>query len=154
MEKLWFACMAALFGVFLFANIFEVRRGLTLPTAGADPADRIESLKALADWSKWLVSIDVFLAAASLYLDLRDGQVSSAAMPAIKLAGTSFILSVIAAGVLLGAIPAAIEQAKSISSSVYAFRQHGIIKLWTLAMLEHVLFIVGLLFLLPLLWRG
>ena len=113
------------------------------------PDNQKNALNSLSDWAKWLVSLNTFLSAASVY---SKGQFEVADPLLLQCAATSFLLSIICAGVLLGAIPAALENIP-ISPSVYAYKQFGYIQLWFLAFSEHFLLILGLLYLLGLLWK-
>ena len=110
---------------------------------------KIDALKALADWSKWLVSINSLLSAASIFFDARQGEIREKYGARLKYAAAFFMFSIMVAGVLLGAIPSAMEQAEHLPHSIYDYKQFGMLKLWSLASLEHVLFVFGLLFMLP-----
>lgn len=116
-----------------------------------------EALKALADWSKWLISLESALIVARIAL-ATDHPISRIAVWAFF----CFALSILAAAWLLGAVPGAIEQIPICDKekpNIYAYRQFQDfaigIPIWIFALSEHLFFAVGLiLFVLSFAWSS
>ena len=117
---------------------------------------QIEALKSLADWTKWLIAVETAITGAFFFRNGGDAVTSSPAL-------ACFILSMLIAAWLLGAIPTALQKTPILDTddtpaSIYTHPHfktswfRGIPLLW-LALLEHAFFMVGLLILLkPLFW--
>lgn len=120
-------------------------------------AAQVEGLKALADWSKWLISIESGLSAAILIA--LEGQIVVRESPALIAALVCFFISIVAAASLLAAIPHALQKtsctARSGASihSIQVYEKHWILdlvkavywlKLVHCAFVEHFSFLVAL----------
>ena len=108
---------------------------------------QFEALKALADWSKWLISLESALIVARIAL-AKDIPISDIAVVALF----CFALSILAAAWLLGAVPGAMERIPirdKEKPNIYAYRQFRDlaigIPIWVFALSEHLFFAVGLI---------
>jgi hypothetical protein len=110
---------------------------------------RVEGLKALADWSKWIITIQAsFIAFITLKLG-KDINLEKI-IPNINLAILSFALSILAATILLGAIPGAlasnkIELPKEPSKDIYKYK-YFLFSIGAFAFTEHLMFLLGMLY--------
>lgn len=103
---------------------------------------QIEALKALADWSKWLVSLQTALIFGAL--------VGLDKTPCVKAGIISFLVSIVAAGMLSGAVPNALQSVpvpNRTRPDIYEFKHLWVFKLRVLAFVEHTAALVGLLLL-------
>lgn len=125
----------------------------------SDRSNQLEGLKALADWAKWIVSIQTAVV-GGLVIAILKGEIGTSAGGSITLlvaAAVCLVVSIIAATMLMGQIPPAIERAPIRQSGeggfdMYSFPHH----LWPfnrlgvqirhLAGAVHTCFIAGVLF--------
>lgn len=114
-----------------------------------------EALKALADWCKWLITLETALSGGIIAI-IATG--NFAVLVGIALA--AFFVSVVSASMLFGAIPDALQRVpipapasqsdsggRSAGYDIYEFKMHGWFKLWALAGTHHVFALVGFFFL-------
>ena len=123
---------------------------MSLPTDTEARASRqTEALKALADWCKWMIALQGLAAGAIV----RSG-LAGALDGALTVAGACFIGSILAATMLLGGIPDALQHvpySRGDDDDIYAFRQFARwrwvpsvpLRLW--AFLQHALMIAALI---------
>jgi hypothetical protein len=119
---------------------------------------QLEGLKALADWAKWIVSLQMAVV-GGLVIGILKGELKSVggSVTLLVAAAVSFVVSIIAATVLMGQIPPAIERVSmGISGTdgfdMYSFAHHlppfsnlGV-QIRHLAGTVHTCFIAGVLF--------
>ena len=105
-----------------------------------------EALKALADWSKWLVTLQTGLSAALIAIFKSELLNDSCVRCLLICALICFVLSILIAVWLLGAIPSALQVVPH-SKSIYQY-EHGRIRLIVLSFAEHLFFALGAILLL------
>ena len=147
---LWYILTAALLISFIVLNLIGVENLPWYHSPHPDHVHQMDALRLLADWTKWLVPVNAALSLASIYLE-KSPPMNAETKQILRCAGTSFIMSLIAAGILLGAIAGAAEEIPR-DPSVFTFKQFGLFQLANLAFLEHAFFVLGLGFLVPLVW--
>lgn len=141
----------ATLGVPLFNRFYQPPPTCTLTNKTANT--QTEALKALADWSKWLISIETALSA--LLIAILEGKITLTQNNDEFLCGAlfAFVLSILAATMLLGAIPPSLESVPIFRQNTkypdfYAYKCLGVISLRSLAGIEHIQFLLGIGFLL------
>jgi hypothetical protein len=109
-----------------------------------------EALKVLADWSKWLISIESGLSA--LIIAVIEGKISfdNLGKPWVFYSLVCLFISIVSATILLGGIPWALQNIPKTKTNGQP-DVHGItvfaIPLRVYAVIEHLLFIAALIFL-------
>jgi hypothetical protein len=93
-------------------------------------SNQVEGLKALADWAKWIVSIQTAVV-GGLVIAILKGEIEAAggSVTLLVAAAVCLVVSIIAATMLMGQIPAAIERAPIRQSEqggfdMYSFPHH------------------------------
>jgi hypothetical protein len=127
-------------------------------SAASDSSHQVEGLKALADWTKWIVSLQTAVV-GGIVIAILKGEIgaSGGSITLLVAAAVCLVVSIIAATMLMGQIPPAIErapirQSASEAFDMYSFPHH----LWPfdklgvqirhLAGAVHTCFIAGVLF--------
>ncbi|MEM1187290.1 MAG: hypothetical protein AAGI72_02120 [Pseudomonadota bacterium] len=119
--------------------------------AERDERRRIEALKSLADWGKWAISIQTLSAVGITIAKSAVFSVETWQGRLLLVAVAALLVSIMAATLLVGAIPAAIQHiakkddASDTADSIYSYKWQGRIRFDTLAFIEHTAFLVGLL---------
>jgi hypothetical protein len=107
-----------------------------------------EALKALGDWSKWLISIETALIAGMIAVINTKPEIMQGEMAGVmKVAGASFGISIVFATLLLGAIPNAMQEVpilKDGKRDVHSYKHFDLIPLRGHAAIQHIGFLVGL----------
>jgi hypothetical protein len=119
-----------------------------------------EALKALADWGKWLVTLETTVGAALIAItQIGDNNSSSLDVHwSIIAVIFCFTLSILAAASLVGTVPHALQnlpiECKKVSNrenkpiyNIYKFTAQGVIPIWVLSLLHHTFAIFGVFFL-------
>ncbi|WP_143308435.1 hypothetical protein [Candidatus Entotheonella palauensis] len=109
-----------------------------------------EALHALASWSKWIISIETGLVSIVIAILKNEFAYSLLCLHAALI---SFILSIVLATELIGAIPGALEAVPDFDSttsqdlpkiSIYMYKFLGV-PIWWFAGMQHVYFLVGII---------
>ncbi|MEM1142151.1 MAG: hypothetical protein AAGI88_06150 [Pseudomonadota bacterium] len=112
---------------------------------------RIEALNSLADWSKWAISIQTLSAVGITIAKSAVFSIETWPGRLLITAVVALLISVIAATLLVGAIPAAIQNVAKdgktieLTESIYENKWQDWIRFDTLAFIEHAAFLVGLI---------
>jgi hypothetical protein len=109
-----------------------------------------EAIKVLAEWSKWLVTLQpaAIVAIGALIKLGPEEPLSFAAKVWVITSLLFFVLSIVAASFVLGALPTMVERLPSSASDekgVYDMSVYFIFRLWHLILAEHAFFVLGIL---------
>jgi|GEM_PF-3788618 len=115
----------------------------------AERKARIEALKLLSEWGKWLTSIQV-ISGAVMASSLQDGNLAESLRESHwVVAGVVFLLiSLTAAISLVGSIPGALiveANDKTRPATIYRHKLWKTVPFWLLASLEHIFFLAAVL---------
>jgi len=113
-----------------------------------EKAARLEALKLLSDWGKWLTSIQV-ISGAVVASTLRDDEIAKDLRSSdwVDAGVVLLLLSLTAAISLVGSIPGAIiREAKDTTrpKTIYRHRLWASVPFWLLASVEHFGFLAAL----------